>query len=116
MKTAELRIGNWIIEPNNEDKNPFQIFSIYDEPKNEKLNGLPINYFQPIPLTEEWLNKFDFITTYGTWKFRGIEYYSIESNGSLYFDDQYTATDIKYVHQLQNLYFALTGEELTIKI
>ena len=23
--------------------------------------------------------------------------------------------DIKYVHQLQNLYFALTGEELTIK-
>ena len=22
---------------------------------------------------------------------------------------------IKYVHQLQNLYFALTGEELTIK-
>ena len=24
--------------------------------------------------------------------------------------------NIKYVHQLQNLYFALTGEELTIKI
>lgn len=23
--------------------------------------------------------------------------------------------EIKYVHQLQNLYFALTGEELTIK-
>lgn len=22
---------------------------------------------------------------------------------------------IKYIHQLQNLYFALTGEELTIK-
>jgi len=25
-----------------------------------------------------------------------------------------TAVNIKYVHQLQNLYFALTGEELTL--
>lgn len=29
--------------------------------------------------------------------------------------EQNTAHYIKYVHQLQNLYFALVGEELTIK-
>lgn len=31
------------------------------------------------------------------------------------FDSYGFKTRIKYVHQLQNLYFALTGEELTIK-
>jgi hypothetical protein len=38
------------------------------------------------------------------------EYSVFNDNG-----DYITLKGIKYVHQLQNLYFALTGEELTIK-
>lgn len=63
--------------------------------------------FKLIPLTEEWLVKL--------WP----EYkdYGIKNNGdSVWFE--YTSEryiEINHVHQLQNLYHSLTGEELTIK-
>ena len=81
-----------------------------------------------IPLTEEWLQKFGFSDAtgdgYGGFlspyygenadkkirvkkALREKEYYSHSLSG---FDE----VIIKYVHQLQNLYFALTGEELLI--
>lgn len=84
---------------------------------------------QPIPLTEEWLLKFGFEKTdrdregLGEFTFIYKKEYGIlfyENKYSLYtyqtcgcYDSQsLTTPDIKYVHQLQNLFFALTGEEL----
>lgn len=78
---------------------------------------------EPIPLTEEWLlkfhfDKFDEGSYSGIWMqdkterclSRGDEgYYYSDLNGQPY------SRNIKYVHQIQNLFFALTGEELTIK-
>jgi hypothetical protein len=118
MTANEIRIGNYhyyhIVDPLDErgeyddvcqiDPDDFRILTQFDCPE-----------YKPIPLTEEWLLKFDwFSVDEGKYTFRDIEYYSISEDGSLYFMNQYTATDIKYVHQLQNLYFALTGNELTI--
>lgn len=79
---------------------------------------------EPIPLTEEWLFKF------------GFEYYPskrenrafrkgklqivlsgnyIYPNGRTYYKSWcIIESQPKTVHQLQNLYFALTGEELTL--
>lgn len=34
----------------------------------------------------------------------------------LFFEEGDSCQRIKYIHQLQNLYFALTGEELTVKL
>jgi hypothetical protein len=83
----------------------------------------------PIPLTEEWLRKLGFEIV--------IEYpdnYKRWSNGIIGFDkapgeqpcfginfdskdalNKYKSEQLKYVHQFQNLYFALTGEELVMK-
>lgn len=47
--------------------------------------------------------------------FPDIEYFSLK-NDSLYFDGKYTATDIKYLHQFQNLYSALAGTELEVNL
>lgn len=71
--------------------------------------------FKPIPLTEEWLLKFGFEEKYGYIK-NGVH---LNTDYSLFIEDEigfneWTA-DCEYVHQLQNLYFALTGEELIIK-
>jgi hypothetical protein len=73
-------------------------------------------HLKPILLTEEWLLKFGFEQGRNEWSKDG-ECFEWFSDG-YYF----TAGDgckiglvIKYVHQLQNIYFALTGEELTIK-
>ncbi len=79
MESNELRINNWIIEPGQDENKPFQIFSIYHEAGNNKINGLPITYFKPIPLTEEWLIRLP----------KGFEY----------------PDWIKFVHDLQNWYY-----------
>ena len=80
------------------------------------------NCCEPIPLTEEWLLKFGFEKSGGGLylTYETFEMYYI--NGVLGLsarvsdpNEGYIDTKIKYVHQLQNLHFALTGEELTIK-
>lgn len=73
-------------------------------------------HINPIPLTEEWLLKFGFDNKYNKDKFtiipKGILNYE---NGRTYFNS-WTILEKQpdYVHELQNLYFALTGEELTL--
>ena len=80
-------------------------------------------FIQPIILTEEWLYKFGFEEN-GVDKKENEKYRKYWSEGkfdvykiiSFYLDNNKShEPDIKYVHQLQNLYFALTGEELTLK-
>jgi hypothetical protein len=104
MKATEVRVGNWATNSNGDI---FQIdtgaFFLLHQNKEWDI--------KPIILTEEWLLKlgFDINIPYG-WFYRGFKLnknFSYELIGD--------AIKIKYVHQLQNLYFALTGEELTIK-
>ena len=79
---------------------------------------------KPIPLTEEWLTRFGFELPAHSWigdKFHLSEYGkgSKHPNGGVWVvamnNNNAIISEIQYVHQLQNLYFALTGEELTIK-
>ena len=67
---------------------------------------------KPIPLTEEWLERFGFVYKNGYgYKFK----YGWISRKDKYWSYYSLMIKIYYVHQLQNLYFALTAEELTIK-
>lgn len=70
--------------------------------------------FVPIKLTEEILLKCGF-------DIKSVPYHCINGNVVLYhskgdFLYKYTGIEIKHLHQLQNLYFALTGEELEVNI
>jgi hypothetical protein len=78
---------------------------------------------EPIPLTEEWLRKFGFKnhiinehTIYqNQWKKRFLTIlWQKCGNYYNYSTGKFIIGSISFVHQLQNLYFALTGEELTI--
>jgi len=71
--------------------------------------------FKPIALTEEWLVKFGF-TKGGDrcYRIHTIRIF-ININKTIFAYAFEGAVNIKFVHQLQNLFFALTGEELTIK-
>jgi len=80
-----------------------------------------INSVKPIPLTEEWLLRFGFELTetnydgghhYWIWDFSGILLTTPYEDDSVV---ELGDAKFKYVHQLQNLYFALTGKELEIK-
>ena len=130
MKANELRIGNFVngiytdnyghlkmdekstickvITLDNSDLCDYPIYVESDE-------GIEhFDEFEPIQLTEEWLLKFGFERNgkkLTFWKIDLVE----DEEGIFSFDEARIYIDVKYVHQLQNLYFALTGEELTFK-
>lgn len=133
MKLNELRIGNLIMF-SHADGEPYEIFWFNNIgwSKRDDFNGDIKNYYEgiyynrrlePIPLTDEWLLRFGFekISTY-EYSLDKINYPFNYKDGKVNItpggigDDTY-GIDIpcKYVHQLQNLYFALTGEELIYK-
>lgn len=108
IKANELRIGN----------------NIYDECGH--VIKMTIAHFDfidfiehnPIPLTEEWLIKFGFENRLGFLSLGALScVYSYEENVFYFYIGKDGDNDIKvmFVHQLQNLYFALTGQELQIK-
>lgn len=78
--------------------------------------------FNPIPITEEWLLKFGFkkgvMVMYIIMDDNEQIQYSLDNNiFSFSFKASYfKKIDVKYIHQLQNLYFALKGEELTLSV
>lgn len=120
----DLRIGNYIMY----DNRYFQIYSISDEfPTLNTIEfGIGVvdwNNISPIPITEELLVKCGFEQDDELdYRFRlGIKHdpdfitYDLDDN--MYsIHDSWINTTIKSLHQLQNLYYALTKQELTIEI
>jgi len=123
MQANELRIGNLLMDVSGHVGYVTQI----NEDKTVKIRtneGVLITWmradlFQPIPLTEEILLKCGF-------EYDELNYfYSLYYNNfklEFHFDEQYEfwlndiSMEVKYLHQLQNLYFALTGKELDIDL
>jgi hypothetical protein len=73
-----------------------------------------IEYIEPIPLTEEWLRRFGFANG----EKENFDFTRNMQLRILGYEADYNGLwigEIEYVHQLQNLYFALTGAELQFK-
>jgi hypothetical protein len=129
MKASELRIGNLV----NTDSDSLSVHGI-----NQDFNEEPyfielkctdgmfiecnIEDIKPIPLTEEWLVKFgwgkgEYDTEYqdNVSLKQEVLCYTVMSNMFIIEShcDCIEIDHIKYVHQLQNIYFSLTGKELT---
>ena len=105
MEANELRIGNYTeyhIIDENKDKWIFNKIVLYDMGD--------IGYIRPIPLTDKWLLKFGWDKAVNGW-WDESECYSIENGMFRIGTDE--VIKCKSVHQLQNLYFALTNKELT---
>lgn len=110
IQTNELRIGN-LVEKDGE---------IYVA---DFITIKMAHNYNPIPLTEEWLLKFGFEKlTDSRDGFNNSSYtYTKGISFIVHFDGVRLSTNFwignekKYVHQLQNLYFALTNTELIIK-
>jgi hypothetical protein len=115
MKANELRIGNIIkLSESNEIFMAYEICSSGFRVRNKNEDTWIEEWqFEGIELTEELFLKFGFFKKarlYFLYKDLKITV----SDGKFYFFTFHFDVELKYVHQLQNLYFALTGEELTI--
>lgn len=120
MKATELRIGNCVNEC-------YQVVEIDNlgcgicSPMDDLASYIDFEYkdIKPIPITEDWLLKFGF--TEGKYGYSlSLEHQTlwVKLDGETAIADGFELirlTKCKHVHQLQNLYHALTGEELTIK-
>lgn len=138
VRANELRIGNLVIlnNPKYHPESTGKIFMI-DSVKNDDVSlfdyeNLPsiilyqyLKYIEPIPLTEEWLLKLrsreslpvnykniyimldrfllTYQASYGFW-------YVYDFSG----EEMLYITKVEFVHEWQNVYFALNGEELTL--
>jgi hypothetical protein len=117
MEANELRIGNWLI-------NPFggkgTVESIYlDSVKLKESNSfVPLVHCKPIQLTDEILLKCGFVKINKSRYLRkGALTICIEPNNIFRFSlDGSFLVNLEFLHQLQNLYFALTGKELQITL
>lgn len=124
IKVTDIRIGNWVNGNYNGFSKDVQIYAIsHTYIQHSTENDLPIANFKPIELTEEWLKKFGFEYDYDqeskSWSLmtscEKFDYlFEISNKYQEYFQPDFLRIDIKYVHQLQNLYYALTGTELEL--
>lgn len=121
MNHKEFRPGNLV----NVSGEPKEITGVLQFGMYFHLLYYPFNLSQiePIELTKEWLVKFGFKFAHraNLW-FIGENPITKDWMVTLRFDSEYNCFyyqnghfKIKTVNQLQNFYFALTGNELTIK-
>lgn len=133
MKSNELRLGNYVTTlTGNDIKLPTMItekigmvsffaVDLYDYKKSfaeqENFRKESMINLYPIPLTEEWLIKFGFGCEEKTGNKENFRFYSkgfitFNTSHNKFYIKHRVAESIKHVHQLQNLYFVLTGKEL----
>jgi hypothetical protein len=117
MKVQDFRIGNIVNYFYNETCLNGVVTSVNKKSitiNNHATIKIKTNNISPIPLTEEWLLKFGYITHSHQKNYYTIKGHIIWKCNEMFLCDK-NGVHIKYVHQLQNLYWVLNGEELVIK-
>jgi hypothetical protein len=127
IKENELRIGNYINSPYGGASEITEIgyeeCGYYIRPRGSHSGYYIDSHCSPIPLTDRWLIKLGF--NYDTCtRWFGIDtedsYFHLRKKRGGYvfifcLDGVYREKIFKSVHELQNFFYALYGEELTIK-
>jgi hypothetical protein len=134
VTTSDLRLGNWLYYT-NETKFLMQVIAIGGDWVQLDFEGNEGDCFEntdkeiyPIPITKELIVKSlnaeplgdDYSVKLGDYRYI---YFRINNDGYISIDffnyddnsENEICDGIRYVHELQNLYHALTGKELEIK-
>jgi len=111
MEAKELRLGNYgnRIYPNG--RRYFESLSNFEDANDFAAES------DPIPITPEILVKAGFVAGSDSLYYKDSKFtvYNRFGNFGLV-GGGLSWNEFKYVHQLQNLHFALTGEELTFEL
>ena len=124
MEAKEFRLDNYIYLHDSLHKVKLATL--------ENLACNPKHNYKPVPLNEDWLKKFGFESDVENCYYLDLKGRTLEDEPFIYVN--YNGADkadtgfaisgemyegsigitLEYVHQLQNLFFALTGKELTL--
>ena len=115
IQAKELRIGNLVYIFHNRDVTVKNILNEYINIE-ESIDIFSYHELKPIPITEEWLLKFGFEkeTDVCGFKWSKGNFYILQFGKNAFYCDYSLVFAVDHIHQLQNLYFALTQKELTI--
>jgi hypothetical protein len=134
ITTSDLRLGNWLYDDIN-SKLPMRVVLIGDnwlqldfEENRTDAWEISDKKIYPIPITKELIVKSlnaeplgdDYSVKLGDYRYI---YFRINNDGYISIDffnyddnsENEICDGIRYVHELQNLYHALTGKELEIR-
>lgn len=127
----ELRIGGQFIDPKDGvtyKATSITLFTVTGASKKGEQYAFSYDQIDPIPLTEEILDKVGFLKMKRGYLQLHLGYNTHivvfrDNIGGLFYEDSeetlyemYNELSIRYVHQLQNLYFSITNQELDIKL
>lgn len=133
IDTKDLRIGNYLLFVDKQIEilgidasivNRDTPHVLFQNTGDDRIMAIALEELLPIELTANWLKVLGFFykdgaAEYGEERKNGVHLYvHDEDRGYFHFSlgvFHGTKVEIKYLHQLQNLYYSLTGEELTIK-
>ena len=128
MKAENLRLGNLVTTTQRDLRCVYKVIAIGEEFVDlycinscdpfKEVNGVELPSVIPIELSEDWLLKFGFQK--GAYDIfwlteNDLDLDLAETPEGWRVSSLNINPPIDYVHQLQNLYFSLTGTELTIK-
>jgi hypothetical protein len=134
IQANELRIGNYIMDRGckvwqiefweSRTKVSAKSPLLHTHPSFGEMHGHPlteeIEYLQPIQLTPKILEKcgFKMHKDKGLWRKENfyLHFYTLSENEYCFSYNNYKSASILYLHQLQNLYYALTGVELEVTL
>jgi hypothetical protein len=140
VKSNEIRIGNWISDRGLKEwqiDHWETINKVASKANATMCNGILmethplteyVDFLKPIAINENWLKKLGFKKESSEWKLfpcaevQIIVFNEKNYNGVMFYTRTihteytpiYCGSQINYVHQLQNLYYALTGTELSV--
>ena len=124
MNANELMLGNYLQNKNIESA--VQVGNINSDGtikldfgicKNVFSNTMTLFSFEGVPLTEKWLVEFGFDKNLdGFYRINKSSMIEIcfHNSGILVTNQSVCLSNIKFVHQLQNLHFSLTGNHLQL--
>jgi len=126
INSNELRIGNFVLAPNGEIK---KVENIYDRYFNMLHDGdgvgggYLLEVYNGIPLTPKILEQcgFEILTskekgfTQDTYTYKGKISLVVAFDGERLSVSFWQGNEKKYLHQFQNFFYFLTGEELILK-
>lgn len=129
IQVKELRIGNHVTYVTDEDIRTHDVITGIMQDcvllAGSEGKKQPLNNVEPVALTREVLKSSGFQFTNDDWYECAIKYgklnFNLKYEVCSISDNDYTNecilteyNSVKYLHQLENIYFSLTGKELEI--
>jgi hypothetical protein len=112
IKSNECRIGNWVDDRWTNVRRRLTLEDFAREYKDQDF----FNQLRPIYFTDEVLEKCGFESKDRDYKLPGFHHRCYFEGGKLFVEFGEYRTSLKYLHQLQNLYFAHVEEELKVEL